>query len=86
MEMQSNAIKYNMCGDLSAVEMVTGVYLQTGYLKFGCFLCLWGSGVTVDIRPKVTGPLKLTLVPGTNSIHSVPLVETPQSVSSTSPQ
>ena len=51
--------KWSVCGDLKVIRLILG--LQSGYIKYGCFLCMWDSRAKDqfthkhwDPRPKPT--------------------------------
>lgn len=65
--------EWNICCDLKLVGMLT--WLQSGYTKFCCFLCLWDSRARDHHYSGRTWPAQDQHVIGEANIHNAALVE-----------
>lgn len=65
--------QWRICGDLNIIGIVLG--MQSGNIKYPCFLCLFDSRDRANHYKKKKWPKRKSLQPGSSNVIKPPLVD-----------
>lgn len=68
-----NHYKWSTCGDFKMINFLIG--LQSGYIKYFCFICLWDSRDRLNHYKKKKWPLRENYTPGLYNVKYKNLID-----------